>query len=583
MRALLVLSLLMSSSTSYAEPTGGPVDEPEQDDEDALGDEFDDESSDESAGDDGEEGPESPGEEDTRDSDEELEEETLAVDAEQAADAAARSVAVELAHSAYRFCTDPTYVPSDQDAARLGFTAREATHGACTELRVLSRTVVQERPWMLPAWSRTALVAACFFVPGLLLVRGLRARGLGTESRAPSNRAKALSLRARAELGRGELSSALSSIEKSFVAHLESSGTEIGESATNREIARALEGTPYSPFAERWARSIELGRFGGAVQTDLEALLSELETIVATRAPIRFAIALTLLGACSPSPHVFSPPKSLSHEPSGGAALVGLLQAAAINARSVASAPAELPEAASVLVLRTSALSNVRLDSALDQGLAVVLLDDAGTADSLLPVTRTRSATVASLESAIGGFCGLDPERVGELAKGAIRSSMPGLAPRAGSRTSPVSKHPLELTPILWIGADRTDLAAIGAHRIGEAREELPGCLFLFSDDTLFVNASLARVENARFAVAFFASLLTEGDEVLFVEPRPPRGIAWLAAIASSPVGPLFAHLALLALAMLWAAGARFGRAHAPAARPTSELVRHVRAMADLR
>ncbi|MBI2375289.1 MAG: hypothetical protein HYV07_14940 [Deltaproteobacteria bacterium] len=538
---------------------------------------------------DGEEGADPEGEDPEGELDaEDLEgeesiEEPVPIDPAAAADAAAAALTSELERRSYRFCTDATYVPSASAHEELSELAALATDGLCPRIEgSIAKSIDSSERF--PALARRLILVFVLLIPGLLLLRGLRSRAFGAPRPAP-HAALVLS-KAKAELDAGDLSAALDDLELALLTHVVSRAPALRPGATMREASVLIEDRAERELATRVVEACERGRYGAAESVGVDELRSLIDALLGAVRRSSMGrvsgvlVALLTLGSSSCNSE--SPALTLSHEPEGFAAFVRLLDAASIDARPFEGLPRDLPEAASVVVVRTSQLDSFDLDPPLDQGLAVVLLDDAGTAPGLLPVVRTAPRAAATLEPAVGGFCGQDPEVLGAIANGPIMLPVPGLVPRAGSRLSVVSHHPLELTPILWIGADRTHLAALGAHRIGERGEELPGCIFLFSSASVLSNASMARKENARFAVAFVASLLTEGDEVLFVEAARPKGLALLGVLLGSRAGSFAAHLGTFLALLILALGARFGRGYRLEDPPDHGLTEHIRSFGRL-
>lgn len=260
------------------------------------------------------------------------------------------------------------------------------------------------------------------------------------------------------------------------------------------------------------------------------------------------AILLVMLASGAGQACGGDPPDPAFHArgPTGMGALVPLLRSVGITADVSRSRLAKLPADTGVVVLRTSAGDEriwpvaLALDKTLDRDISVVIVDDLWRAPSFLPVTATASHDREAISVALDPptptmFCTWSPAKLGPLpSEGAQAVRLPHgrrlLA--SGAKTSSVSKRGLELAPIMSYHGDpsvpgrgraalawaieRTDGADPATQ--GTTASALAGCTYVFADRDLFTNASLTREANARLVASFFASLVSEGRRVVFLD-----------------------------------------------------------------
>lgn len=381
----------------------------------------------------------------------------------------------------------------------------------------------------------------------------------------PEARAQALLRMAQRALSeRGDVHEAAILVHLAILRHLDDEGlARYHPSKTNGDYLRAIR--KHQGLADLFkmvVRETERIRFGDG-QADTEAvqlaLQTALEVLPNTRGrpagpAVNPALGLLLLGAmsaqaCGPAPGTQA---YYNHAPTGMSALLPLLRATGLRVQVHKERLTDLPTDTRVIVLRTSALGagvwpkGFKLDTQLDLGRDVILIDDLAKSGVMLPSTSSVSAGPEPVATQLA--LDIDPQQLScafrlrgmteSLREHPVRLPQGRLILWDGTtETTTISQHALVMRPFLR-DAGRTEIEgrtaahALACHRV--AREDvLPGCLFIFADRDLFTNISLTRPSNATFVAELFATLAPEHGLVVFVD----RLDQWATSDSDSPFG----------------------------------------------
>lgn len=440
----------------------------------------------------------------------------------------------------------------------------------------------------------------------------------------PEARSQVLLRMSARALEQGNAGEAAIILHLAILRHLDDEGlARYHPSKTNGDYLRAIRRRrPLAELFKQVALQTERLRFGDG-QVDRAAVADALErapgVLSAHRAssslaaPSLTALALAAVGlyGCPEGPAVQD---YYNHGPAGLSALAPLLRSGGLTVEIRRDRLLELPEEASVVVIRTSAAgknpwpNELRLDTLLDAGKSVVVLDDLGKSSFFLP--STASVAAAAVPRAVSVGIDADPNKV------SCAFPFVGLQERyaddpiklpegrqilwdGNSQTSTISRYPLVMHPFLrYRGHEEakghTAAHAWAVHR-NDGEEDLAGCMFVFADRDLFTNASLTRAPNADFVTRFFALLTTDGGTVVLADrldqwasaeqdmfgsgPDDGEGTDPTRALKASNMMPFVLQI-LLVLALLYVhVGAAFGPLRDRELRSHKHFVEHAEAI----
>lgn len=589
----------------------------------------------------------------------------------QAGRSAADARATEFEKKAYRFCHDPGYGDDGVVGADFCVIFDEGSKEVCPGVERCkewkkadpnwqfgrvedgsssgrARRIARRKPLIelpeLPPFVGYLVIGALILALVIVFVRALVTAGWEDEEldlteaeisdaarklqALPEARSQVLlRMAARALEEKGDAHEAAILVHLAILRHLDDEGlVRYHPSKTNGDYLRAIRRKKdLADLFKAVVYQTERIRFGdGQVDVDVvaQALVDAEQVLPRHRGAARPGpglaggpLALLVLGlgasACGPAPGAQA---YYNHGPAGMSALVPLLRSTGLRVEVKRDRLIDLPVETGLIVLRTSAVGagpwpkEFKLDTQLDFGRTVIVIDDLGQSAQLLPSTASVAVSgdapeatelaldihrdlVSCAAPLYGLKAGIEAEPV-RLPKGRL------ILWDGVSQTSTISSHPLVMRPFLRDAARREargHTAAYGwaVHR-STGDEDLPGCLFVFADRDLFTNASLTRAENAAFVAQMFAALVPEDGIVVFAD----RIDQWTTSESDNPFGggggddpnPAqaleasnllpFILQAIASLALLYIAlGAAFGPLRDPKESHHKAFVEHVEAI----
>jgi hypothetical protein len=442
----------------------------------------------------------------------------------------------------------------------------------------------------------------------------------------PEARSTALLKLAERSLERGDAREAAILVHLAILRYLDDEGlARYHPSRTNGDYLRAIRRhKPIAQLFRRIANQTERIRFGDGAVDELR-LREELDEArrVLVRGTVKEegsssaamgAATIVLLSFVAMSQTSCDEPLDPAYHsrgPIGMAAMPAVLKAAGLPVELVRQKLDAIPPDIGVVVIRDSATDikhwpdGLKLDTLLDRGLAVVVIDDLWKSKFFLPVTATiaHSNEAVALDVDVGSSCtrGLQPVRdiPEETAKIPIGRRLI-IPPFTRTGTAPATSKRLEVRPFLAYGDQhgvngQAAAYAVSARRIGDGPDasELDGCIYLFADRDLFTNASLTRSSNTKLVVAFFASILAPGKKIMLLDrldqwtvskseggdEKKPEPESPSKAMKASNMLPFILQGAVALIALYILLGAAFGPLRDPVTVEHKAFVEHVEAI----
>lgn len=595
--------------------------------------------------------PEGPPGEGAPDHDETLEDEgdafeppPLAIDPEQAQRRASELVREALDAPAYEFCHDEDFesagVYGDRRFCKVWTPEALA---ACPEARAVcaekepsawEKFQLELPPWL--GWTvlgAALLVVLYFFVRALMSHEGSPELDLGDAvsdalagelAALPEAPALVILRKAKEAYAAGRAEDAAILAQLACLRYFEDHGlVAFHPSRTNGEYLRAVRrrSAPHAELYRQITGETDRVRFGSGVAARalVEACLDDAARLLATPPPPEpilggfgglggtTAALLVLLASGAQSGCGTHEKPYYSHKPSGMAALVSLLRGLELPVTVGSYALGTLPDDTGVVVVESSAIHEVEklvLDELLDRSISVVVIDDAGQAEHILPV-RTSSAQVVRLPM-LGSPISLGPERPeaetvythdswacgvnlalldARLGPRRLRLPVGSRLAEADTATSSLSVHPWSITPTLLVDHGRAEMAA-RAYAALRVDKELgyfrDGCVWLFGDGDLFTNAGLAIPQNAAFVGGLFASITPENRRVVLVDALRDRAVSdsgMARSVAASRMLPFLVQGLVWVAVLFVFLGAAFGPLRDPVRVQHKAFVEHVEAL----